>query len=226
MAPKRRIVRRGIAGTLAIATAATLALGMTSFAAATTRSERAATTSSVSTKGAFQDGMRRLWVDHVTWTRLFIVSFAADLPDLQATTDRLLQNQVDIGDAIKPFYGRAAGNKLTGLLTEHILTAADLLAAAKAGDTAAFDEASDSWYRNARQIARFLHEANPNNWPLSEMRQMMRDHLDLTLQEASHQLGGDYAASVADYDAVENEILPMADMLSRGIIKQFPQKFA
>jgi hypothetical protein len=170
--------------------------------------------------------MRRLWVDHVTWTRLFIVSFAADLPDLQATTDRLLQNQVDIGDAVKPFYGKAAGNQLTGLLEEHILTAADLLVAAKAGDTEAFEEASDAWYRNARQIARFLHEANPRHWPLAEMRQMMRDHLDLTLQEAAHQLGGDYPASVADYDVVETQILAMADMLSRGIIKQFPQKFA
>jgi hypothetical protein len=226
MAPTGRIVRRGIAGTLALAIAATLALGMSSFATAGTRSESAATTSTVSTKGAFQDGVRRLWVDHVTWTRLFIVSFAADLPDLQATTDRLLQNQVDIGDAIKPFYGRAAGNELTGLLKAHILTAADLLAAAKAGDGEAFEDASDSWYRNARQIARFLHEANPNNWPLVEMRHMMRDHLDLTLQEAAHQLGGDYAASVRDYDAVETEILGMADMLSRGIIKQFPQKFA
>jgi hypothetical protein len=225
MAPKGRIWRRGIAGSLALATAATLALGMTSFATAGTSAEAAAT-STVIAKREFHDGMRRLWVDHVTWTRLFIVSFAADLPDLQATTDRLLQNQVDIGDAVKPFYGEAAGNQLTGLLEEHILTAADLLVAAKAGDTEAVEEASDSWYRNARQIARFLHEANPRHWPLAEMRMMMRDHLDLTLQEAAHQLRGDYAASVADYDAVETEILGMADMLSRGIIKQFPQKFA
>jgi hypothetical protein len=170
--------------------------------------------------------MRQLWVDHVTWTRLFIVSFVADLPDLQATTDRLLQNQVDIGDAVKPFYGRAAGNQLTTLLEEHILTAADLLGAAKAGDTAAFEEANDAWYANARQIAAFLHEANPRNWPLADLRGMMRDHLDLTLQEASDQLGGDFAASVADYDAVETEILHMADVLSSGIIKQFPNKFA
>lgn len=225
MAPKGRIWRRGIAGALAVATAATLALGMTSLATAGTSSEVAAP-SAVIAKRELHDGMRRLWVDHVTWTRLFIVSFAADLPDLQATTDRLLQNQVDIGDAVKPFYGKAAGNQLTGLLEEHILTAADLLVAAKAGDTEAFEEASDAWYRNARQIARFLHEANPRHWPLAEMRQMMRDHLDLTLQEAAHQLGGDYPASVADYDVVETQILAMADMLSRGIIKQFPQKFA
>ena len=107
----------------------------------------------VTSKRAFHDGMRRLWVDHVTWTRLFIVSFAADLPDLHATTDRLLQNQVDIGNAVKPFYGKTAGDQLTALLTQHIQTAAELLAAAKAGDSTAFDQAKTEWYANARQIA-------------------------------------------------------------------------
>jgi hypothetical protein len=170
--------------------------------------------------------MRKLWEDHVTWTRLFIVSFAADLPDLASTTDRLLQNQVDIGDAIEPFYGEVAGDALAELLTEHITTAAELLAAAKSEDPKAFDAAHDAWYRNARQIARFLHNANPEHWPLDEMRPMMREHLDLTLAEAAHRLAGDYAADVADYDAVHDAILHMADMLSRGIIRQFPGRFA
>lgn len=181
---------------------------------------------SVLTKRAFHDGMRKLWEDHVTWTRMFIVSFAADLPDLGPTTDRLLQNQVDIGDAIKPFYGEAAGDRLTELLTDHITTAADLLAAAKAGDGVAFAESHDAWYRNGRQIARFLHRANPDNWSRDDLKAMMKDHLDLTLAEASHRLGGDYAQDIVDYDAVHLEILHMADMLSRGIIRQFPGSFA
>ena len=67
---------------------------------------------------ALHDDMRRLWEDHITWTRLFIVSASADLPDLQATTERLLRNQQHIGDAIKPFYGRAAGERLSSLLTD------------------------------------------------------------------------------------------------------------
>jgi hypothetical protein len=228
MAPKGRVWRAAIAAALAVATAAVLALGTSSFATTDTRSgsTEASNRAAVTTKRAFHDGMRQLWVDHVTWTRLFIVSFVADLPDLQATTDRLLQNQVDIGDAVKPFYGRAAGNQLTALLEEHILTAADLLGAAKAGDTAAFEQAKEAWYTNARQIAAFLREANPDHWRLADLRTMMREHLDLTLQEAAEQLGGDYVASVATYDAVEAEILHMADMLSSGIIKQFPNKFA
>lgn len=40
----------------------------------------------------FRNAMRKLWEDHITWTRLFIVSAAADLPDKGPTTDRLLQN--------------------------------------------------------------------------------------------------------------------------------------
>jgi hypothetical protein len=177
-------------------------------------------------KRAFHDAMRELWEEHVTWTRLFIVSFVADLPDLQATTDRLLRNQVDIGDAVAPFYGRAAADQLTDLLTEHIATAAEVLTAAMAGDAQALDAALADWYANARQIARFLHAANPRHWPLADLRHMMRMHLDLTLQEASDQLTGDYAASVADFDAVEAEILEMADTLSSGIIAQFPSKFS
>jgi hypothetical protein len=177
-------------------------------------------------KLAFHDAMRKLWEDHITWTRLFIVSFAADLPDLQPTTARLLRNQVDIGNAIRPFYGDAAGDRLTELLTEHITTAAELLAAAKAGDDPAFAEAHDAWYRNARAIARFLAAANPRFWPFEEMRSMMREHLDSTLAEAGHHLAGRYGADIAAYDRVHRQILEMADMLSDGIIRQFPNRFA
>src|SRR5215216_3291894 len=113
---------------------------------------------------ALHDEMRHLWEDHITWTRLFIVSASADLPGTQETTQRLLRNQKDIGDAIKPFYGRSAGERLTSLLREHITLAANLVLAAKAGDQAAVERNSSAWYRNANQIADFLHEANPRHW--------------------------------------------------------------
>jgi hypothetical protein len=224
MGLNRRAGRRVLAAALSVATVGLLGLGTSSLA---TASPHAAVTHDAPrvSKRAFHDGMLRLWVDHVTWTRLFIVSFAAALPDLEPTTDRLLQNQVDIGNAMKPFYGKQAGDRLTDLLTDHILTAAKLLQAAKAGDTAAFDSAKADWYANARDIAAFLHQANPRNWSLADMRSMMKTHLDLTLQEAAQQLDGDFAASVATYDRVETEILHMANMLSAGIVAQFPSTF-
>jgi hypothetical protein len=174
---------------------------------------------------SFRNVMRVLWEDHIVWTRLYIVSVAADLPDKEVAARRLLRNQADIGNAIKPFYGRAAGDKLTELLRGHILTAAELLAAAKADDSSKMKAASDRWYANADEIAVFLSGANPRHWPAAEMKGMMRGHLDLTLQEASARLKGDWSADVAAYDKVHTQILHMADMLSTGMIRQFPAKF-
>src|SRR5262245_31419684 len=63
------------------------------------------TTSAASraSRATFHDGMRQLWEDHIVWTRMVIVSVADDLADQSVTVDRLLRNQDDIGDAIKPF---------------------------------------------------------------------------------------------------------------------------
>jgi hypothetical protein len=181
------------------------------------------------TRTAFHDAMRELWEDHIVWTRQFIVSAATEaenLPDTDATVARLLANQTEIGNAIKPFYGDAAGDALTALLRDHILTAADIIAAAKAGDGDAVDAGVAKWYANADEIATFLSEANPRNWPLDEMKAHMKSHLDLTLEEALARLDGRYADDIAAYDKVHADILEMADMLSDGIIAQFPSRFA
>jgi len=180
-------------------------------------------------KAAFHDAMRRLWEDHIVWTRQFIVSAATgsdDLADIGPTTDRLLANQTDIGNSLKPFYGDEAGDRVTALLRDHILTAAELVAAAKAGDQAAVNATAASWYRNGDDIATAFNSLNPKNWPLGDMKTHMKDHLDLTLEEAVARLQGRYADDIAAYDTIHVQILAMADMLSDGIVAQFPDKFA
>ncbi|WP_292533995.1 hypothetical protein [Methylocystis sp.] len=75
---------------------------------------------------AVKMAMRKLWEDHITYTRGYIVSALADLPDTNAVATRLLKNQDDIGDAIKPYYGENAGKKLSTLLRDHILIATEV----------------------------------------------------------------------------------------------------
>ena len=175
-------------------------------------------------KSDLRADMRKLWEDHITWTRLYIISAAANLPEKEATTQRLLKNQTDIGDAIKPFYGDDAGNKLTTLLKSHILIAAEIIDAAMKGDKTKQDDASKRWTANADEIAGFLSAANSSNWPLADMKHMMHEHLDLTTQEVVAQLGKKWDDSIAAYDKVHGQILKMADALAEGISKQFPQK--
>jgi hypothetical protein len=168
--------------------------------------------------------MHKLWEDHIVWTRNVILNIMDDLPGTEQAVNRLLSNQDDIGNAVKPFYGEAGGKELTRLLREHITIAADLLKAAKTNNNSAFDAANKKWSANADDISGFLSKANPN-WKLNDMKKMMNDHLTLTTNEAVARLKKDYAADVKAYDKVHDEILMMADMLTDGIIKQFPGKF-
>ena len=172
-----------------------------------------------------RDDMRKLWEDHVTWTRLAIISLEGGTADTEATVARLLKNQADIGNAVKPFYGRAAASKVTRLLRQHILIAADVIAAAKAGDNAKLADAQARWLANADQIAAALHSVNPRHWPLGVMKAEMRVHLKLTTDEAVAHLQGKWNADVAAYDRVHRHILHMSDLLADGLIKQFPKRF-
>ena len=173
---------------------------------------------------ALRQGMDKLWEDHVTWTRLAVISLTTDAPDTNATVGRLLRNQTDIGNAIKPFYGKAAGNRLTALLREHIVVAADLIAAAREGDTPAVTSQQARWTANADRIAAFLASANPH-WKPAAMRAMMRAHLRLTTTEVVARLQKNWAADVRAYDRIHVQILHMADMLSDGLVAQFPARF-
>lgn len=168
--------------------------------------------------------MRSLWAQHMEWTYSTVVAFASDSPALQPTLTRLLRNQADIGDAVTPYYGSDAGAKLTDLLRTHIEDAVPVLTAAKAGDKAGLNAAVDAWYANARQIADFLASANPN-WKRGEMRQMMKAHITQTIGYASDVLAADYASAIEKYDQAEAHMIEMADMLTTGLVEQFPDKF-
>jgi hypothetical protein len=172
-----------------------------------------------------KEGMRRLWTDHVVWTRGYIVAAVANDPSASAASARLLKNQEDIGNAIKPFYGVDAGNKLTALLKDHILIAVDLVTAAKAGDKTKVADADRRWHDNARDIATFLSNANPN-WPHHGLLMMLNDHLRLTTEEATARIEKRWTDDANTFDKIYDQAIKMADELAAGIVKQFPSKMS
>jgi hypothetical protein len=173
---------------------------------------------------SLKQGMRKLWADHVFWTRLYIIAAVAGTPDADAAAGRLLRNQDDIGNAIVPVYGQAAGKKLTELLRQHIMIAVDLVAAAKANDTAKFAEHDKRWTANADEIAAFLSSANPN-WPRKDVADLLYLHLKLTKNEAVARLTKNYADDVKTFDEIFTEAMVIADTLADGVIKQHPDMF-
>ena len=175
-------------------------------------------------KEEFRTAMRKLWEDHITYTRNYIISAVAGLPDTDAVATRLMRNQDDIGAAIKPYYGNAAGDKLTALLRDHITIATEVVKAAKGGDKAQLDGAQAKWSANGKDIATFLSGANPN-WKKADLEAMLQRHLDLTSGEVVGRLHQDWPADIQSYDEGHAHMLKFADVLSDGIARQFPSKF-
>ena len=176
------------------------------------------------TRMAYHDEWRKLWEDHITWTRVVIMGILDELPGTNTYVERLLQNYEDMEAALAPYYGDDA-EVLGDLIKDHLVIAAELLTAANNGDTAGVEAARVRWYANAHDIAVQMNEMNPQFWPLQETEDMWVEHLDATLQEATTHLSGDFAGEVAAYDQIHDLALEMADFMSNGVMQQFPSQF-
>lgn len=172
----------------------------------------------------YKTNMRKLWEDHITWTRNVTFCIIDELPGTALAVARLQKNQDDIGNALIPYYGEISSKKFADLLHVHISTAADVLKATKTDNQTALADANKKWFANADEISQFLSNANPN-FKREEMKMMMDDHLKLTTEVAIARKKKDYEGDVKAYDKVHLQILKMSDVISDGIIKQFPDKF-
>lgn len=168
--------------------------------------------------------LRNLWEQHVAWTRMTIISIVEGLADEKYVTARLLRNAPDMAAVFKKYYGERVAAKFNELLTDHLVIAAELVKAAKAGNQQAAANAEKRWYANADEIAEFLSSINPN-WSKEEWTKMLHEHLKLTKDEAVYQLTGQYQQSIDTYDKIEKQALEMADVLTKGIVQQFPKMF-
>ncbi|NLJ95673.1 MAG: LysM peptidoglycan-binding domain-containing protein [Clostridiales bacterium] len=167
-----------------------------------------------------RDYFRMLWLQHVMWTRMVVLGIIHDLPELQFSTQRLLRNATDFGNALVPFYGEEAAMTFENLFSQHITLAAELVGAAKAGDSEQVDAIWQRWLDNANQIAEFLVGINPN-WMLEDWNAMLQEHLELLADNIMQILEQDYENAVNGFDEIESQAMEMADVMAEGIIRQF-----
>ncbi len=168
--------------------------------------------------------MNRVWVEHMVWTRQFIIAFFSDSPDADYALKRLLKNQEDIGKVFAEFYGEQAGAKITALLKEHISIAGEMLVALKAGDDAKFNEADARWVKNAEEFADYMSQLSPY-FDKATVLDMMRMHLEQTKKEVAARLGKNWENDGQAFDSIISYSLEMSEYFYSGIVRQFPEKF-
>ena len=177
-----------------------------------------------SARQALYARMRLVWLQHVYWTRMVLLSIAERLADQTEVTARLMQNPQDIAEAFAHYHHAAATKPLERLLTEHLQTGGELITALRDGDMAQAERLNNRWYTNADDMASALNDMNPY-YDYADMREMLYTHLELTAKEVALRLAREYAADIAAFGEVEREALDMSDALSGGLMKLFPQKF-
>ena len=168
--------------------------------------------------------MRKLWVSNAIWMREYIVNTIGGDLSLDAASKRLAKSQDDIGRAFAPFYGAETGTKVTTLLRQHTSLVKEMIEASMAKDTAKLKESDKRWRANADSITTLLSTVNPTNWPMATIQPVVVGGMNLTITETNARLKRDYNADVEAFDTILAQSLNLADMLSNGIIKQFPNK--
>lgn len=162
--------------------------------------------------------IRMLWFQHSEWTRMAFVSVIFENPDESEVINRLLRNPVDFANFLRNFFGDAMATQFCKLLTEHLELAVELVRATMADDQASAEKINKRLYENADEISALLASVNPY-WVYECWRRMFYRHLDLAKAMAGQLIDGNYLESIETYDRFEAEVMDMADMMVRGIVR-------
>ena len=168
--------------------------------------------------------LRKLFTDHAVYTKFVINAIIDGTADIKALLPRLMQNQVDIGDQLKPIIGNKS-SVLIKLLQKHIeLAGATVTEIAQ--DSTYFDsdvvsdsiqEAINNQLWNGNQVASFLSALNSEVLGKEMVESMFQQHNMFVVMMAMKRKEKDYVQELVLYDAYYNQILEMSDAISNAL---------
>lgn len=170
-------------------------------------------------------GLRDLWTGHIFWVRNVVLTTKyGDESAAKIDEQQVVQNAKEIANAIVPYYGKEAGDKLFTLLAGHYGAIKDCLKATFAGNKEALNAGMQKMNKNAEEIAAFLSSANPN-WPKATIMAALAAHAGYHMAQIEAVNAKDFSSEAKTWEAMKNQVYVIADTLADGIVKQFPQKF-
>jgi len=168
-----------------------------------------------------QAALRDLWVGHIFWVRnVALMTKLGDMAGAKVAEDQVVQDARDIANAISPYYGQPAADKLFGLLAAHYGAIKEYMVAAYAGKKSAQASAKAKLEKNAEEIAIFLSSANPN-WPKDDLLGALQAHAMHHVMQIDALNVKDFKTEASVWNEMKGHIYTIADVLAQGIEKQF-----
>lgn len=184
----------------------------------------------------FRMDSRTLWTRYALGMINFSVSDFGNLASTDNVKNSLARNAAAIGQFFVPYYGFTTGDKITNLLNALIKNGEKIVGIIKSGktDVAAY---VDIWAQQSMALADYLHEINPSNYPKDLLTDMFTTLTKFWLDDFMARYTNDFAADAVALDNIlkmgvtgvpdhaKAGYSSIADVLSRGIIAQFPLLF-
>jgi hypothetical protein len=169
--------------------------------------------------------LRDLWTGHIFWVRNVVVTTKyGDAAAAKVAEGQVVDNARSIANAVIPYYGQEAADKLFGLLAGHY-------GAVKEYMNAAFEDKKEEQKttvgkleKNVDDMATFLSGANPN-WPKSALISALATHVVHHVTQIDSINAKLYASEAQIWAVMKDHTNGLADVLAEGIVKQFPMRF-
>lgn len=169
--------------------------------------------------------LRKLFSDHTFWIRMYMISYVNNSKDLNVTTERLLKNQEQIGRAIGIWYGDKEGKKVTNLFKENLISFGEALKEMTAKNKNGVIVADRRWNESCEKIAEYMAEINPQI-EKAELMQNFRRHCELISEMVGNRFKNKFKEETIAFDKANNHAMyEIANTITKGIVKQFPDKF-
>lgn len=175
-------------------------------------------------KQELKNEMLRLWIDNAIWTRQSILCLTDKLPGTQESLYRLLINQENMGRIFTKYYGKTAGDEFCELISSNTSLTIRIIREKSIRSTNELDQIEKRMVYNVKKTAAYLANINPN-WEKAELEKLFLLQLELFEKQVEARISGNYVKDIEIMDKIISESYYLADVLSEGIIKQFPGRF-
>jgi hypothetical protein len=183
----------------------------------------------------FRMDSRTLWTKYALGLVNYAVSSVAGLSTTPSVEERLTKSATLIGDYFVPYYGIRAGSDIGKLLADIFETGVEVVEVSKSkGDIVPLQI---KWAEQTRALAELFNKLNPGQYPTSLLEEMLYALTKLWTDNINARITQNIILNAQSIDGINKLVITgianhvnkgyqsLADVLSRGVIAQYPLSF-
>jgi hypothetical protein len=183
----------------------------------------------------FRMDSRTLWTKYSLGLVNYAVSSVANLTTTPSVEERLTKSATLIGDYFIPYYGIRAGSEIGKLLTDIFENGVEVVEVAKKkGDIVPLQI---KWAEQTRALAELFNKLNPGQYPVLLLEEMLQALTKLWTDNINARITKNIIMNAESIDGINKLVITgianhvnkgyqsLADVLSRGVIAQYPLSF-